>query len=190
MKTQCGSGPGGSRKYHIWTTSQFNENENDFTFPSHNHLRKITFPLLRYIQFSNGFPHLHRYWNLFSNHGSKNIFISFSIALQAVDFSLCEDILLKIFDGNRIYYWRIKMFKRCRCSLTCSEYFSNALINGLVTSSLEQANAVKEKFCRFGETHQSCGHNYGYRVFTWKLRNHTHSTEQPHYMIIYCNLYK
>ena len=65
------------------------------------------------------------------------------------------------------------MFKRCRCSLTCSEYFSNALINGLVTSSLEQANAVKEKFCRFGETQESCGNNYGYRVFSLETTSHS-----------------
>ena len=44
------------------------------------------------------------------------------------------------------------------------------MINVLVTGSLEQANAVKEKFCRFGETQESCGHNYGYRVFPWKLQ--------------------
>ena len=65
------------------------------------------------------------------------------------------------------------MFKRCRCSLTCSEYFSNALINGLVTSSLERANAVKEKFCRFGETQESCGNNYGYRVFSLETTSHS-----------------
>ncbi len=53
----------------------------------------------------------------------------------------------------------------------------NAMINVLVTGSLEQANAVKEKFCRFGETQESCGHNYGYRVFPWKLRA-PHNTRQ------------
>ena len=52
------------------------------------------------------------------------------------------------------------------------------MINVVVTGSLEQANAVKEKFCRFGETQESCGHNYGYRVFPWKLRTPHTTTRQ------------
>ena len=53
------------------------------------------------------------------------------------------------------------------------QFLRYPMINGLVTSSLEQANAVKEKFCRFGETQESCGNNYGYRVFSLETTSHS-----------------